>query len=252
MRKSLVRLLCCFIPNRELRHRVRAAFRPGNPNENFIITGANNIIVTIDENGNETPLTTNLNGVKFVISGNNNTIKIHLPLMSNKSVIRIQNDNCYIEMGPSLGPFRVNIRCWAGDSQRIVIGKNTTIAEASIICNEQSGVLIGEDCMLSWNIRIWPADGHSILDAKSGNVLNTPSKPIIIGKHVWIAEGARITKNARIYDNSIIAGGCVACKDYKESGVIIAGNPGQIVKREITWDRINTYDRNRQKTKERK
>lgn len=89
--------------------------------------------------------------------------------------------------------------------------------------------------------QILPTDGHSILDTNTGEVLNEPKGAITIGNHVWIAQGVRITKNARIHDNSIIGGGAVAYKDYEESNVVIAGNPGKIVRRNITWDRRNTY-----------
>lgn len=89
--------------------------------------------------------------------------------------------------------------------------------------------------------QIWPTDGHSILDANSGEILNEPKGVVTIGNHVWVGEAARITKNARIHDNSIIGGGAVAYKDYEESNVVIAGNPGKIVRRNITWDRRNTY-----------
>ena len=44
-----------------------------------------------------------------------------------------------------------------------------------------------------------------------------------------------------LYDNSVVGLGAVACKDYKESNVVIVGNPGKIVKRNITWNRQNSY-----------
>lgn len=44
----------------------------------------------------------------------------------------------------------------------------------------------------------------------------------------------------------------VACKDYKEDNVIIAGNPGKIIKRNITWDRRNPYHLNLARDKEEK
>lgn len=51
-----------------------------------------------------------------------------------------------------------------------------------------------------------------------------------------------LQKNARVGNNCILGGGSVICKNYAEDNVIIAGNPGKIIKRGITWDRRNPYD----------
>lgn len=234
MRKFLVRLLCCFIPSRKLRHKIPE-------DNNFIVTGINNKIVTVDENGKEYEITNGFPGFRFLVTGNNCTVKIHTPLISTFTVIECKNDNCYIEIGSSKGPFSVHIECVSGQNQKVIIGKDTTIGDACIVCNEQAQVLIGSDCMLSGMIRIWGADGHSVLDAKTGKILNEATKPLIIENHVWIGEGARLTKKAHIHENSIVSGGAVAYKDYKEKGVIIAGNPGEIVKNSITWGRTDPY-----------
>lgn len=273
MHKTLINVICAFVPKRKCRHRLRnkllhkvkstpvkespkpipspvAQTNPANPN--FIVKGQNNKLVLIDEQGNEKPMTTNIPGMKINVYGDNNTIKIHLPLKSKNASIDIGNDNAYIELGPSFRNFTITIAAKAGDSQRCIIGKDTSIVNASITLNEKSACFIGEDCMLSGMIKIWPTDGHSILDAETGEVLNRADTPLIIGNHVWIGEGARITKKAHIYDNSVVAGGAVACKDYKESGVVIAGNPGKIVKRGITWSRMNPWGFEQKEIKENK
>ena len=96
--------------------------------------------------------------------------------------------------------------------------------------------------MFSNSIRIWTTDGHSIIDSDSKKILNDTNGYVTIGDHCWVGEAVRITKNARIGNNCIIGGGAVACKDYKEDNCIIAGNPGKIVKRGISWDRKNTIN----------
>lgn len=262
MHKTLANIICAFVPKRKCRHRLRnkllrkvkktpikeapksipptvAQTKPVNPD--FVINGQNNKLVLIDEQGNEKPMTTNIPGMKINVQGDNNTIKIHLPLKPRRSFIDIGNNNAYVELGPAKGNFNVHIGIKAGDEQRCVIGKDTTIGGAFIALTEKSQCFIGEDCMLSDMIQIYAADGHSILDAKTGEILNTATNPLIVGDHVWIGNGVRLTKNAHIYDNSIIASGAVACKDYKESNVIIAGNPGMIVKWGVTWSRFNSY-----------
>lgn len=227
MKKIFINIICAFIPKKEYRHYLRKKIKNINPD--FVVTGQNNRLVLIDEQGNEKPMMTNIPGMKINVQGDNNTIKIHLPLKPSNSFIDIGNHNAYIELGPTKGNFNVHIAIKCGEGQKCVIGKSTTIGNCFIALTERAQCLIGEDCMLSGMIRIYAADGHSVLDAKTGKVLNRADTPLITGNHVWIGEGARITKRAHIYDNCVVAGGAVAYKDYKESGVIIAGNPGKLL-----------------------
>lgn len=274
MRKILVHILCCFIPSRKLRHKIR---RLG-IDKKFDIHGKNNVIVAVAADGTETPIKKRLPGgitikcpgsnniIKFYLpdgvtdirrhlkssvsgilikcEGNNNTVLLHMPIQTKKSSIKCRNDACYVEIGSSSRPYwetNFDILCVGGYGQRCIIGENTTIVGVAIFLNESAQCIIGADCMLSSMIRIWPTDGHSVLNADTGEVLNEATRPLIIEDHVWIGEGVRITKRAHIHKNSIVSGSAVAYKDYKESGVVIAGNPGEIVKRNITWERDNPF-----------
>lgn len=208
----------------------------------YLINGENNKIIIV-ENGIERDLRLGetIAGLKIEIRGNNNKVKLELPLKAENSSIKIGNDNVFIDIGSTQRFCNVLIRCCFGSGQLVNIGKNTSIYGCNIILDSLASCIIGEDCMFSNSIRIWGDDGHSILDANTGEILNEPKGAVTIGNHVWVGEAVRITKNARIHDNSIIGGGAVAYKDYEESNVVIAGNPGKIVRRNITWDRRNTY-----------
>lgn len=217
-----------------------------NMSAGYLVNGVNNKIIIV-ENGVERGLRVGetIPGLKIEINGNNNTVKLELPIKAENSFIQIgndiTNDDVYIKISQSMLFREVYIRCFWGKGQFCKIGKNTTICSANIILDSLASCIIGEDCMFSNSIRIWGDDGHSILDANTGEILNEPKGAVTIGNHVWVGEAVRITKNARIHDNSIIGGGAVAYKDYEESNVVIAGNPGKIVRRNITWDRRNTY-----------
>lgn len=88
-------------------------------------------------------------------------------------------------------------------------------------------------------------DAHSVIDVKTGDVLNKPKHPLIIEDHCWIAADTKITKNAHIHANSIVAANAVVTKDYLEENVVIAGNPARIVKRGVTWNPSNCYVMNK-------
>ncbi|KOH43890.1 acyltransferase [Sunxiuqinia dokdonensis] len=55
------------------------------------------------------------------------------------------------------------------------------------------------------------------------------SKPVSIGRNVWIGSHSRINKGVTIGDNSIVAAGAIVTKDVP-SNAIAAGNPARIVK----------------------
>ena len=251
MKKVLVNIFCAFIPfkkQRDILRRRLLNYTDGFPVKKFFngkynIVGSNNKIIII-ENGKERLLRKNevINGLNIKIKGNNNLVKLTLPIIAKNSKIDIGNDDAVVEIGSTRRLDNFYLRCKFGNGQIFKCGNNTTTIGVRIIEDDTSSCIIGEDCMFSDNISIWASDGHSILDKDTGEILNTPKGPVIIGNHVWVGQGVRITKNARIYDNSIIGGGAVAYKDYKENNVIIAGNPGKIVRENISWDRRNSYD----------
>lgn len=249
MKKVLVNIFCAFIPfkkQRDILRRRLLNYTDGFPVKKFFngkynIVGSNNKIIII-ENGKERLLRKNevINGLNIKIKGNNNLVKLELPIQSFDSSINIMNDNALVDIGTTNLFLHTHIRIGWGDGQSCRIGRFTTIAGASIILDNISSIIIGEDCMFSNSINIRADDGHSILDKNTSKILNEPQKPVIIGNHCWIGEGACITKNAYIHDNSIVGSRGVACKDYKQENVIIAGNPGKIVRENIFWDRKNT------------
>lgn len=86
----------------------------------------------------------------------------------------------------------------------LVIGKGTTIENAELAVAEDGNVLtIGEDCMLSSDIRITTTDSYSIIDLASGKRTN-PAKSIHIGEHVWIGYNSNINKGVTIGSNGIV------------------------------------------------
>jgi acetyltransferase-like isoleucine patch superfamily enzyme len=103
-------------------------------------------------------------------------------------------------------------------------------------------VEIGKDCMFAYDIDIRTGDSHSIIDSTTGSRINY-AKDINIGNHVWVAAHSIILKGVSIADNCVIATGAVVVKGFNEQGIIVAGNPGKIVKRNITWSRERLYGR---------
>ncbi len=204
------------------------------------LRGSNNRVIII-ECGIERPLHRNANipGLDIIVVGNNNTIKIEMPFNSHNSSIFIMNDGVNIELGRTSAFSNVKIVCRNGHRQVCKIGCDTTINGAIIELPESSGLIIGEGCLLSDNIKIWGSDGHSIIDADTMEIINPVMEPIVVGNHVWVGESVIFTKNASVAQDSVVGAGTVCCKKYTEPNVIIAGNPGRIIRKNILWNRYN-------------
>ena len=60
----------------------------------------------------------------------------------------------------------------------------------------------------------------------------TPNEPLIIEDNVWIGRDVLKTPGRTIKEGSIVAAGCVLCKDFPEYS-IIGGNPSRLIKSRI-------------------
>ena len=172
----------------------------------FDIKGNNNSIVIMDG--------CNLSNVQFYICGDNNTIILH-------NCIKYQS-----------GAFWTV--CNGG---HIEIGENTT-AENNVsmqIMEDNMKIKVGNDCMLSSNISIWTQDWHKIYD-ENGNRINN-AQDVNIKNHVWIGYDTKILKGVTIGNNNIIGTNTIVTKSYDDEHIIIAGNPGKIVKKGVNWER---------------
>jgi acetyltransferase-like isoleucine patch superfamily enzyme len=176
-----------------------------------------NVVFNIrgDDNSVEIAPGVSLKNVTFYIKGNHHSVKI--------------DEDCQFNRGGVI---------WIEDHHgRLEIGAGTTIEEVHIAITEPgSKVIIGKDCLLAYDIDIRTGDSHSLLDASSRKRLNS-AQDVIISDHVWIAAHVIILKGVTLAMNSVVATGAIVVKSPQEAGVVIAGNPAKVVKREITWAR---------------
>jgi len=126
------------------------------------------------------------------------------------------------------------------NDSRIDIGRNTTInGKPSQQClllarGEQSHLVIGCDCMLSYGVEIRTSDSHPIFNA-AGQRINY-SQDILIKDHVWVAGKVLITKGVTIEDGAIVGAGSVVTNDV-EGKTIVGGVPARKIKSDIVWRR---------------
>ena len=135
--------------------------------------------------------------------------------------------NAYLEVN---GCFSV----YAGSSitvtegASLILGNGYMNSDSKIRCREK--IVIGDGTIISENVHIRDSDVHTIVTSN-----NTPTKPIYIGKNVWIGVGVIILKGVTIGDGAVIGAGSVVTKDIP-AGCLAVGNPAKVVKENIKWE----------------
>ena len=115
--------------------------------------------------------------------GSNVTLSSGVRIISNSGKISFEGDNY------------VNFNTIISSIDSIIIGKNTTIGP---------------------NVLIYDHD-HKFRDTSTRGSLI--SKPVNIGRNVWISAGVIILKGVSIGDNSIIAAGAIVTKDIPSNTI---------------------------------
>ena len=150
--------------------------------------------------------------------GNNNTVIFGANTKRFTGTIHIGTKDCPVDNCP------------------LQIGDNSSANKINIfLLEDNSNVIIGKDCMFSSGISIFCSDTHSIIQ---NNKLINEGKSINIGDHVWVGMDVKISKNTQILSNSVVGWGSIVTKKFNKENIIIAGNPAQIVKENISWSRL--------------
>lgn len=123
-----------------------------------------------------------------------------------------------------------------GSNQIVTVGEGTTFESVYVLSLERCDITIGRGCMFSRGIEIRTSDAHALIRRRDGRRLNRAA-PIVVGDHVWVGVGALLNKGTVIPQDCIVGAKSFVNKAFSESGVVLAGTPAKIVKRDVTWSR---------------
>lgn len=176
-----------------------------------------------------------LNGVQFDIAGSHNCIVIESMAMLDRVKFHIRGNGNKVFFGANCS--LANSIIWIEDDMcEVRIGRQTTMGGVHLAATENhSKLVIGEDCMLAYDIDIRTGDSHGIFN-EVGSRING-AKDVVIGNHVWIAAHSIILKGATIGAGSVVATGAVVPRGDYPTNCILAGNPAKPVKKGIRWSR---------------
>lgn len=206
-------------------------------------------------------------GLSILFCGNNSVVKIHQPNHFTNCILRIGTHNL-VEIGATnMGFTNLQIPVTMRENCQLLIGKNCVINGCNIYLHDEPGTIvkIGDDCMFSFGITIWPADGHAIEDEK-GNLVNF-AENITIGDHVWLGMDCKILKGANVPSGAIVAAASIYTKGSlpphthtrsytgkidNDKNYIFAGVPARVVKEGyFKWHIQNCYDLSKAREKHR-
>jgi acetyltransferase-like isoleucine patch superfamily enzyme len=175
-----------------------------------------------------------INGLKIINKGIGNEIIIGDWVHVKNSTIVINGNYNKVIIGESTFVSCVEFYM-EEDYNEILVGKRYILnGKIHVAAIEGTKIVFGDDGGTSQNTHFTTSDGHPIYD-EQGQRIN-PAKDIIIDERVWIGTKVTCMKGVQVAHDSVVAATTTLTKAFDEPNVIIAGVPGKIVKRGITWD----------------
>lgn len=171
--------------------------------------------------------------LKVVITGNNNRLVVGKKVKLTGYLLEIHGNNCSVVFHDN-AMMNGELRCRHNDTH-VSYGRATTAMNVKIHLHEAGTITIGEDCMISGDVRMNVSDVHSIMDRTTGQRINK-ARDIVIGDHVWLAHSVTVSKGCRIGSGSVVGAKSFVQGTIPEN-VVVAGVPAKIIRENVKWDR---------------
>lgn len=165
--------------------------------------------------------------------GDNNILYCNGNISIENCKLRFTGSNSIIYFDENKYPFSLNVR--VGNDSVFYLGKSCYVNRTSdMYATERKNIIIGSECLLSFNNYFRTADPHIIYDINKKERINY-SKSILIGDHVWIGQGCLILKGTNIGSGAIIGGNSVSSNKKINSNTLYAGNPIKKLKENVCY-----------------
>jgi acetyltransferase-like isoleucine patch superfamily enzyme len=121
----------------------------------------------------------------------------------------------------------------------VMLGEGCTAGSLARVDARNGGlVLVGRDGMWGDGVNLVTDDMHAILDLQTGRRANRYGGRIVVERHVWLSDGARLVGGARVGENSVV-GYAAMVRDVVPPGAVCVGAPARPVRHGVTWTRAD-------------
>ncbi len=119
----------------------------------------------------------------------------------------------------------------------ILLGAGCTAKSwARVDARNGGAVLVGEDGMWAPGVNLVTDDMHAICDLESGRRVNAYGGRIVVERHVWLCEEARLVGGARVGADSVVGFGALV-RSTLPAGAVSVGAPARAIRHGVTWAR---------------
>jgi len=139
--------------------------------------------------------------------------------------VNFNGDNSTLYIGDNCDLKQLQIRS-RQSNDFIAIGEEVSVAGDNIWVsgygagNSTPAIIVGDDCMFSYDIIIRNSDAHPVFDRESDLQVNEPDGLVHLEPHVWIGERACILKDTTVGACSIIGLGSTVTKDVPRFSMV--------------------------------
>jgi len=153
--------------------------------------------------------------------------------------ISVSGANASLFIGSQCRLRRVLLRV-SGANGLLAIGRDTSWQSGSCLCLAGQQIVIGDDCMMSYDVIIRTYDAHAIFDRRTRARVNPPA-PVVLESHVWLGQRSTISKGTRIGSGSVVGSDAVA-SGHLDGSCVYAGVPARRIRRNVAWSRTKRWD----------
>lgn len=156
------------------------------------------------------------------------------------SRIRFAGSNALVILRKSRHPYALDLTSWSNTT--VCFDRNTYFnGLLHLIASEGKSVVVGRDCIFSFDIWIRTADPHLVYDATSRQRINL-STSVLVGDHVWVGQGVTLLKGSVVGSGSVIGAQALIAGKKLPSNTVWAGNPARLLRSNIFWDGRSVHD----------
>lgn len=149
--------------------------------------------------------------------------------------ITVCGTDCEVVIG-NYNNFHLSAFNVIGDGCRLIFGNGNTLRDNTYIeVSEGCRVVIGNDSLFADDVQVRVSDWHSVLDKDTGKRIN-PSKDVVLGDRIWIANSATIHKGVVLSNDTIVGAKAFVTSGTYPPNSILAGVPAKVVKQNVCWD----------------